>query len=93
MAEKIRNMFKYISLVSLLIGIAIWVWYIIFIIILAKTPYGEILQTIPIGVVGIISGIISKNKKLVILNIIQTLALPILLLIASIQEAIELRNN
>ncbi|MBS4538489.1 hypothetical protein GOQ27_08435 [Clostridium sp. D2Q-11] len=93
MRRKIKKISKYISLFFLLVGIAIWAWYILFILILHNIPYGEILLTIPIGILGTISGIISRNKKLIILNIIQTLAFPIAITLASYQEAREMLNK
>ncbi|AFS78521.1 hypothetical protein Curi_c15120 [Gottschalkia acidurici 9a] len=93
MTNKTQNVFKYISLVLLLSGIAVWVWYIVTIIILGRMPYGEILITVPIGMFGVMTGLVSKNNKLIVLNIIQALALPVLFYIASFQVAAELKNR
>jgi len=78
MKDSSRNICKYISLISLLLGIGIWIYYIIFILALSKnTSLIGLAMTSPIGIIGIITGIISKNKKLIILNTIQSLAFPI----------------
>ncbi|AFS78291.1 hypothetical protein Curi_c12800 [Gottschalkia acidurici 9a] len=93
MTDRIQNVFKYISLILLLSGIAVWIWYVVTIIILGRTPYGEILITVPIGMFGVMTGLVSRNKKLIVLNTIQALALPVLFYIASFQAAAELKNR
>lgn len=87
MESNTNNTFKFISLISLVVGVAIWAWYIVFIMILNKIPHGQILLTIPIGILGTVSGLIAKERKLIILNIILMVAFPIIFFIALSQEA------
>ena len=77
-----EDTFKSISLISLVVGVAIWAWYILFIMILNKVPHGQILLTIPIGILGTVSGLIAKERRLIVLNIMLAVAFPIIFFIA-----------
>ncbi|AFS79341.1 hypothetical protein Curi_c23390 [Gottschalkia acidurici 9a] len=90
MSKKAQNIFKYISSTSLLLGVVVWIWYIISNIILGKMSYGEIIMTVPIGILGVMSGIISQNEKLIIFNFIQASSLIVVLLIIYFYGAIRL---